>query len=395
MKNLVVLGATGSIGRNTLRVVKEHPDRFNIVGLTADQDVSGMLELCQDFKPKFVVFAQASAAEAFRQLWPTFFPIPEILSGTQAQSNLVSMTEVDCVMAAIVGSAGLLPTLAAVEAGKQVLLANKETLVMAGELILSAAKKSGAVLLPIDSEHNAIFQCLPEVYQQERKGNSVKRIILTASGGPFRQLPLNELKFVTSEQACAHPNWSMGQKISVDSATMLNKGLELIEAHWLFGNITENFEVILHPESIIHSLVEYVDGSVLAQMANPDMRVPIAYALAWPERIPLSVKPLNLLEISQLNFDAVCLNRYPCLALAYEVIQSSGTAPTVLNAANEVAVQAFLMKQIAFPQIAEIIRATLDKLGSQTIVNLETVLEADQQAKLIAKKLLSKSNVAV
>lgn len=394
MINVVILGATGSIGQNTLHVIAQHPDKFRAFALSANNNVDKMLMLCAKHQPRYVVFHDVTAAQQFQnQIKNTQISV-EILVGVEALKQIVALPEVDCVMAAITGAAGLAPTLAAVEAGKRVLLANKETLVMMGELMLAAAKHAKAQLIPIDSEHNAIFQCLPPTFKIGEALSTVQRITLTASGGPFRLTPLSELQYVTPDQACAHPNWSMGRKISVDSATMLNKGLELIEAHWLFGQSLDSIDVVLHPQSIIHSLVEYVDGSVLAQLANPDMCIPIAYALAWPKRIAITTKRLDLTQIATLNFEPVCLKRFPCLHLAREAIRAGGTAPTILNAANEIAVQAFLSNQINFPKIAQIIDAALQHMGGRKADSLAIILEDDAIARKFALQSIT-NNVLV
>jgi 1-deoxy-D-xylulose-5-phosphate reductoisomerase len=315
-----------------------------------------------------------------------------VLSGIAALEQVAVLPEVDAVMAAIVGAAGLRPTLAAARAGKKILLANKETLVMAGNVFMDAVRANGATLLPIDSEHNAIFQALPRGYDGNLAANGVRRILLTASGGPFRDTPLEELHNVTPEQACAHPNWVMGRKISVDSASMMNKGLEVIEAHWLFNAHADDIQVVVHPQSVIHSLVEYVDGSVLAQLGNPDMRTPIAYGLAYPERIDAGVAPLDLFKVATMNFSAPDFERFPCLALAYQALRAAGTAPAVLNAANEVAVAAFLDKQISFLAIPRVIGAVLDSLPVVAVKRLEDVLGADAEARLVAQQQIQKLN---
>jgi len=383
---LTVLGSTGSIGTNTLDVVARHPDRFRIVALTANTQVDLLFQQCVQFKPNYAVMLEEDAATRLRERVKDSGLKTEVLSGTSALEQVASLPEVDAVMAAIVGAAGLRPTLAAANAGKKILLANKETLVMAGNVFMDAVHASGSVLLPIDSEHNAVFQALPRGYNGDFPGNGVRRILLTASGGPFRSTPLNELEHVTPEQACAHPNWVMGRKISVDSASMMNKGLEVIEAHWLFNAGADEIQVVIHPQSVIHSLVEYVDGSVLAQLGNPDMRTPIAYGLAYPDRIDAGVEPLDLFKVATMNFVEPDLKRFPCLALAYKALRAAGTAPAVLNAANEVAVAAFLDKQISFLSIPRVIEAVLEDLPVGQVNSLEDVLTADVEARKTAQK---------
>ena len=392
MQHLTVLGSTGSIGTSTLDVVARHPDKFRIVALTANSQVDLLFRQCQQFKPGYAVMLDEAAAIQLRQRVREAGLSTEVLSGVAALEQVVVLPEVDAVMAAIVGAAGLRPTLAAAHAGKKILLANKETLVMAGNVFMDAVRASGSALLPIDSEHNAIFQALPRGYNGDLAGNGVRRILLTASGGPFRNTPLSELQDVTPEQACAHPNWVMGRKISVDSASMMNKGLEVIEAHWLFNASADDIQVVVHPQSVIHSLVEYVDGSVLAQLGNPDMRTPIAYGLAYPERIDAGVAPLDLFKIATMNFTAPDFERFPCLALAYQALRAAGTAPAVLNAANEVAVAAFLDKQISFLSIPRVIKSVLDALPVGIIACLDDVLGADAEARRAAQQQLKKSS---
>ncbi len=386
MQNLTVLGSTGSIGTSTLDVVARHPDKFKIIALTANSQVDLMLKQCRQFKPDYAVLVDENAATQLRELVQKSGLDVEVLGGVEALEYVSALQEVDAVMAAIVGAAGLRPTLAAARAGKKILLANKETLVMTGNVFMDAVRQSGSALLPIDSEHNAIFQALPRDYDGDLAGNGVRRILLTASGGPFRNTPLSELHDVTPEQACAHPNWVMGRKISVDSATMMNKGLEVIEAHWLFNAGADEIQVVVHPQSVIHSLVEYVDGSVIAQLGNPDMRTPIAYGLAFPERIDSGVAALDLFKVATMNFVAPDFERFPCLALAYQALRTSGTAPAVLNAANEVAVSAFLDNRIAFLDIPKIISETLESMPVNTVNNLEDVIEADAAARRDAQQ---------
>jgi 1-deoxy-D-xylulose-5-phosphate reductoisomerase len=390
MQHITILGSTGSIGTSTLDVVSRHPDRFRIVALSANSQVDLLFKQCMQFKPRYaVLLAEDSAAELRSRVREASLDT-EVLSGIAALEQIVSLPEVDAVMAAIVGAAGLRPTLAAARAGKKILLANKETLVMAGNVFMEAVRAGGAKLLPIDSEHNAIFQALPRGYDGDLAANGVRRILLTASGGPFRNLPLSDLDNVTPEQACTHPNWVMGRKISVDSASMMNKGLEVIEAHWLFSAAADDIQVVVHPQSVIHSLVEYVDGSVLAQLGNPDMRTPIAYGLAYPDRIEAGVEPLDLFDVATLNFSAPDFERFPCLALAYQALRSGGTAPAVLNAANEEAVASFLDRQITFLSIPRVIRAVLDELSVRDVVSLEDVLGADAEARQAAQQQIRK-----
>ncbi len=390
MQQITVLGSTGSIGVSTLDVVARHPDKFSIVALTANTQVDLLFGQCQQFKPGYAVMLDEDAAAQLRQRVQESGLSTVVLSGMAALEQVSVLPEVATVMAAIVGAAGLRPTLAAARAGKKILLANKEILVMAGNVFMDAVRASGSVLLPIDSEHNAIFQALPRGYDGDPAGNGVRRILLTASGGPFRNTPLGELHNVTPEQACAHPNWVMGRKISVDSATMMNKGLEVIEAHWLFGASADDIQVVVHPQSVIHSLVEYVDGSVLAQLGNPDMRTPIAFGLAYPDRIDAGVLPLDLFKVATLNFSAPDFERFPCLALAYQALRAAGTAPAVLNAANEVAVAAFLDQQIAFLSIPRVIEAVLNQLQVSTVSSLGDVLDADAEARSAADQFIRK-----
>lgn len=391
MKGICVLGSTGSIGVSTLDVVARHPDRYRVIALTANRDAEGMAEQCRRHRPELAVMADTKAAACLRGLLSGMASPPDVLAGAQALEMVASLPGVDDVMAAIVGAAGLLPTLAAARAGKRVLLANKEALVVAGEALMSAVAQSGAVLLPIDSEHNAVFQCLPPDYGKGLAAVGVERILLTASGGPFLDTPVAELAQVTPEQACAHPNWDMGRKISVDSATMMNKGLELIEACWLFATRPDRIQVVVHPQSVIHSLVQYVDGSVLAQLGNPDMRTPIAHALAWPERMASGVASLDLFAVHHLDFQAPSLERFPCLALAAKAAEAGGTAPAILNAANEVAVSAFLNRRIGFADIASLVDATLDRLPCEPVGEggLDQLLEADRRARTVAEQSLS------
>ncbi|AHC81198.1 MULTISPECIES: 1-deoxy-D-xylulose-5-phosphate reductoisomerase [Pseudomonas] len=387
-QRITVLGATGSIGLSTLDVIARHPDRYQVFALSGYSRIDELLALCVRHRPTFAVVPNAEAAARLRESLVAAGCATEVLEGEAGLCQVASASEVDAVMAAIVGAAGLRPTLAAVEAGKKVLLANKEALVMSGALFMEAVRRSGAVLLPIDSEHNAIFQCMPGDYARGLSAVGVRRILLTASGGPFRETPVEALLDVTPEQACAHPNWSMGRKISVDSASMMNKGLELIEACWLFDAAPAKVEVVVHPQSVIHSLVDYVDGSVLAQLGNPDMRTPIANALAWPERIDSGVAPLDLFAIARLDFQAPDEQRFPCLRLARQAAEAGNSAPAVLNAANEVAVEAFLQRRIRFPEIAGMIEQVLDQEPVVPLPSLDAVFAADQRARELSREWL-------
>ena len=387
MKQITILGATGSIGISTLDVIDRHSRAYNIFALTGNKKIPLLAEQCAKFNPKYAVVMDAEAAGELVNLLTQNHVSTEVLVGTDALASVSSHEDVDIVMAAIVGSAGLIPTLAAANAGKKVLLANKESLVMAGNLLMQAVDKSGATLLPIDSEHNAIFQCLPRDIKNLSKGG-VSKLLLSASGGPFRGWSLGEMDEVTREQACAHPNWSMGKKISVDSATLMNKGLELIEACWLFDVTYDQIDIVVHPQSIIHSLVQYVDGSVLAQMGNPDMRTPIAHALAWPKRINSGVSDLNLAEIAKLDFEEPDLVNFPCLGLAYEAARVGLDAPVVLNASNEVAVQAFLDGRIGFTQIAEVVADTMGHAIFKEPDSLSGVQESDKEARAISAEII-------
>jgi 1-deoxy-D-xylulose-5-phosphate reductoisomerase len=384
--NLAVLGATGSIGASTLDVVAAHRDRYRVFALTANASADALLELCRIHRPTYGVLSGVSPSKdlekRFREQAQT-----RLLFGAQALEQVAGDPGCEAVMAGIVGAAGLASTLAAVRAGKRVLLANKEALVMAGPLVMRTARESGAKLLPVDSEHNAVFQCLSEV-------KAVRRILLTASGGPFRALPLDKLDAVTPDQACAHPNWVMGRKISVDSATMMNKGLEVIEARWLFDVEAGRIEVLIHPQSIVHSLVEYVDGSVIAQLSNPDMRVPIAHALAYPERIASGARPLDLAALGDLSFERPDHERFPCLPLAYAALRAGGAAPAALNAANEVAVDAFLAGRLPFAAIAGVIEATLDAVPDMDASDLESIMEIDRIARRKAGERIQMARAA-
>ncbi|WP_003295015.1 1-deoxy-D-xylulose-5-phosphate reductoisomerase [Stutzerimonas stutzeri] len=381
---VTVLGATGSIGLSTLDVISRHPDRYAVFALTGFTRLTELRALCAAHRPRFAVVGDEAQALVLQQQLHSDGITTRVMSGEGGLDEVAGHPEVDVVMAAIVGAAGLRPTLAAVQAGKRVLLANKEALVMSGALFMQALRDSSAVLLPIDSEHNAIFQCLPSSYSQGLGAVGVRRILLTASGGPFREFAPQHLADVTPEQACAHPNWSMGRKISVDSASMMNKGLELIEACWLFDARPDQVEVVIHPQSVIHSMVDYVDGSVLAQLGNPDMRTPIAHALAWPERIDSGVSALDLLQIGRLDFQKPDDMRFPCLRLARLAAESGGTAPAMLNAANEVAVDAFLSRRIRFTEIASIIDDVLNREAPVATGCLDDVLAADRRARQLA-----------
>ena len=390
MIGLTILGATGTIGVNTLDVLARHRDRYRPVALTAHRDVDGLLAQCREWRPDYAVMADPEAAARLTAaIAEAGLPV-EVLAGRAGLERVAALPEVDYVMAAIVGAAGLLPTLAAVRAGKRILLANKEALVMSGELFMSEARTHAAVILPIDSEHNAIFQCLPDRLATDGglagiRALGVRRLLLTSSGGPFRELDTTELANVTPEQACAHPNWVMGRKISVDSATMMNKGLELIEACHLFAITPDEVDIVVHPQSVIHSMVEYVDGSMIAQMATPDMRVPIAHALAWPERIDSGALALDLFAVARLSFEPPDETRFPAIRLAYEAAREGGTAAAILNAANEIAVEAFLDGRLPFPAIATVVERTRAGLPAGPADDLEEVLAADRRAREFAE----------
>ena len=389
MSRVSVLGATGSIGVSTLDVIARHPNDYAVYALSGHSRMDVLAEQCVLHRPAYAVVADAVQATALQQRLREQGLATEVVFGKQALNDVAAAPEVDVVMAAIVGAAGLRPTLAAVQAGKRVLLANKEALVMSGALFMQAVRDSGAELLPIDSEHNAIFQCMPASYAQGLARVGVRRILLTASGGPFREFSIDQLAGVTPAQACAHPNWSMGQKISVDSASMMNKGLELIEACWLFDAHPDQVEVVVHPQSVVHSLVDYVDGSVLAQLGNPDMRTPIAHALAWPQRIDSGVSALDLLTIGRLDFQAPDDLRFPCLRLARQAAASGGTACAILNAANEVAVAAFLSGRMGFTDIPVMIEHTLNAVPGEAVQDLDHILLADRAARDHAERWLA------
>lgn len=384
MQNITILGSTGSIGTSTLDVIARHPDKYRVVALTGNRQVDLLFRQCVQFKPAMAVLLDEISASRLRTMLQEAGIKTDVLCGVSALEQVCVLPEVDAVMAAIVGAAGLRPTLAAAHAGKKILLANKETLVMSGNIFMDAVRASGSALLPIDSEHNAIFQALPRAYDGNMAGSGVRRILLTASGGPFRNTPIDALQHVTPDQACSHPNWVMGRKISVDSASMMNKGLEIIEAHWLFNAPADDIQVVIHPQSVIHSLVEYVDGSVIAQLGNPDMRTPIAYGLAYPERIDSGVAPLDLFKIATLSFTEPDFTRFPCLSLAYQALRTAGTAPAILNAANEVAVASFLDSEISFLSIPRVIEAVLNTLPVSRVTCLDDVLEADELARIAA-----------
>ena len=394
MKQLTLLGSTGSIGCSTLDVVRHNPDSFAVTALVAGKNVARMAEQCLEFTPRYAVMDDAASARELKETLAQHGSRTEVLSGQQAACDMAALDEVDQVMAAIVGAAGLLPTLAAIRAGKRVLLANKESLVTCGRLFMEAVKESGAQLLPVDSEHNAIFQSLPQPFQRnlgyaDLEQNGVASILLTGSGGPFRETPLSELAAMTPDQACRHPNWSMGRKISVDSATMMNKGLEYIEARWLFNASARQMEVLIHPQSVIHSMVRYLDGSVLAQLGEPDMRTPIAHTMAWPDRVSSGVKALDFCSLSTLSFAAPDYDRYPCLKLAMEAFEQGQAATTALNAANEVTVAAFLDSRIRFTDIAALNLSVLERMDLREPQSIEDVLAVDALARETAQKQVS------
>ncbi|HEY0841975.1 1-deoxy-D-xylulose-5-phosphate reductoisomerase [Methylotenera sp.] len=391
IQQVTILGATGTIGTQTLDVISQHPDRFGVFALTASTSVQGLFDLCVKYKPLYAVMLSPTAASALEAQLKNAGIATTVLQGEDALSQVASHPDVDVVMAAIVGAAGLHPAMAAAKTGKRILLANKETLVMAGSLFMQAVIDGGATLLPIDSEHNAIFQVMP--YQRTRilADMGVKRILLTASGGPFRNATIEQLRNVTRAQALNHPNWVMGPKITIDSATMMNKGLEVIEAHWLFNATSSQIEVVVHPQSVIHSMVEYNDGSVLAQLGNPDMRTPIAYGLGYPDRLVSGVSSLDLLKIGRLDFCAPDQNMFPCLRLAYEALDAGGTAPAILNAANEVAVEAFLADQIKFMQIPALIESVLSTSDIEAVTSIPQLVDVDAVARRVARDWLTAS----
>lgn len=390
-QNITVLGSTGSIGLSTLDICRQHPHRYNVVALAANRDVEGLLSQCMEFGPEYVVMADADcAAELEARLQQAGNEkVPEVLTGAEAMDQIAALEKNDMVMAAIVGAAGLKPALAAVKAGKKLLLANKEALVLSGHMFIETARQNNAQILPIDSEHNAIYQCLPQGFSGNLKALGVTRLMLTASGGPFLNTPAEKLLNVTPAQAVAHPNWDMGKKISVDSATMMNKGLEVIEARWLFDVSPDDIHVVVHPQSVIHSMVEYNDGSVLAQMGNPDMRTPIAHAMAWPERIESGVEKLNLFDVARLDFVEPDYHRFPCLRLAFDALKEKDSAPAILNAANEMTVQAFLDDKIGFMDIAVINEKVLASIESEDSDSIEHLLEVDSKARALAVSFIS------
>ena len=392
MRKVAILGATGSIGASALDVIARHPQRFRVTALAAHRKVDELVALCVRFKPELAVIADAAFEPSLRDRLARAGLPTRVASGEKGLREAAASADCDTVIAAIVGAAGLDSTLAAARAGKRVLLANKEAVVMAGALLLEALKAGGGELIPIDSEHNAIFQCLPQSGlpggRPDLARAGVRRVLLTASGGPFRGRTRADLAAITPEQACAHPNWVMGRKISVDSATLMNKGLEVIEAHWLFGAAPEQIDVVVHRESIVHSLVEYVDGSVLAQLGSPDMRTALAHALAWPERIEAGVADLDLMKIGQLNFQAPDRDTFRCLDLAYRALAAGGTAPTILNAANEIAVAAFLERSLPFLAISELIEATLAAVPAEAATDVDTLIHADLTARERAQRII-------
>lgn len=384
MENIVILGSTGSIGCNALQVIKLHKDKYKVFALTANKNVDLLTKQCLEFQPYYAVVLNQDANQQLKQNLLTLDLKTIVLENSESLDWLASHVDTSTVISAIVGAAGLKPTLAAANSGKKILLANKETLVMAGELFVKAVNHSKATLIPIDSEHNAILQVLPQNKKLNYKSNGIRKILLTASGGPFRTFSEEQLLHVTPKEALRHPNWIMGQKITIDSATMMNKGLEIIEAFWLFGIPASDIEVVIHPQSIIHSLVEYIDGSTLAQLGNPDMRTPIAYALSHPGRIESGVLGLDLIKTKKLDFEAPDLNKFPCLSLAYKALSMGHNAPTILNAANEVAVEAFLNESIRFNQIAILIEFCMNTIKSQSLDSIDTVLDVDQNTRDLA-----------
>jgi len=385
---VAILGSTGSIGASTLDIVRRHPDRYRVLALTAHRSVDTLASQCAEFGAKYAAIGDESLAGDLKKALADRHCKTEVLAGADGLTQAATLPGADIVMAAIVGAAGLMPTFMAARAGKKILLANKESLVIAGRIFMQAAKEGGATVLPVDSEHNAIFQALPASFADGLEAAGVERIILTASGGPFLDRPLGELRDMTPDQACKHPNWEMGRKISVDSATLMNKGLEVIEAHWFFNAAPEQLEVLIHPQSIVHSMVAYRDGSVLAQLGTPDMRSPIAYALAWPDRIEAGVKRLNLAEVADLSFRKPDLQRFPCLNLAFAAMREGENMPVVLNAANEIAVQAFLDRNIRFDQIHSLVSETMDRSQHEIVHSLQDVLEQDAMARRAATTIL-------
>jgi len=385
---ITILGSTGSIGESTLDVLRQHPDKFSVVALTANKNAASLYQQCVEFRPKYAVLADPDGLHDLQQRLGKECPDTELLTGVEGLELVAGFPEAQFVMAAIVGAAGLLPALAAVKAGKRLLLANKEALVISGALFLDEAARNGAEILPIDSEHNAVFQCLPTDFSRGLSSVGVRRILLTASGGPFRKTPLNQLAKILPEQACVHPNWDMGRKISVDSATMMNKGLEVIEACFLFRATPQDVKVVLHPQSVIHSLVEYTDGSMLAQLGNPDMRTPIAHALSWPDRMESGVASLDLFAVARLDFEPPDRQRFPCLGLAYQAMERGGSCPAILNAANEVAVESFLNGSLAFTGIPKVIESVMTKIPSVETSGLDEILEIDREVRTVAQQMI-------
>ncbi len=387
-RRLTILGATGSIGASTLEVVARHPDRFDVVAVAANSNADKLAALCRQFRPAYAALSDRTAAAALARTLAAEGASTRVLAGAESLIEVATLPEVDTELAGIVGAAGLHSTIAAARAGKRILLANKEALVIGGACFMQAVADGGATLLPIDSEHNPVFQCLPKAYARDPRTAGIRRIWLTASGGPFLTNPVAELSRMTPAEACAHPNWSMGRKISVDSATMMNKGLEVIEAHWLFGVPREQITVVIHPQSVIHALVEYVDGSVLAEFGHPDMRTPIAHALAYPERIESGAPPLTVAALAGLSFEAPDLARFPCLRLAFDALDAGGTAPAILNAANEIAVGAFLAGLIRFTDIAASCARTLERVAARPMTLLDDALRADAEARRYTRESL-------
>lgn len=390
VQQVTILGATGTIGIQTLDVIARHPDQFSVFALTANRNLESLFEQCQQFKPVYAVMLDEASAEMLRLKLKQAGSDTEVLSGVHALEHVSSHPQTNIVMAAIVGAAGLIPAIAAAKAGKRILLANKETLVMAGKLFMQAVENGGATLLPIDSEHNAIFQVMPAQRRAHLKDYGIRKILLTASGGPFLKATVAELENVTVKQALNHPNWVMGPKITIDSATLMNKGLEVIEAHWLFNASPAQIEVVVHPQSVIHSMVEYVDGSVLAQLGNPDMRTPIAYALGYPERLESGVNSLDLFKIAHLDFEVPDTQRFPCLRLAFDALKLGGNAAAILNAANEVAVEAFIQEKIRFNDIPRLIESALEVSKISDVTDLEMLVATDKQARLDADEWIAK-----
>lgn len=393
MLNVTILGSTGTIGKQTLDVIARHPTKFNLFALTANTNVDLLFAQCLQYSPRYAALLNSAGGEQLEQKLKSTGSATQVLTGIEAMEMLSAHVEVDVVMAAIVGAAGLRPAIAAANAGKRILLANKETLVMSGNLFMQAIAEGGATLLPIDSEHNAIFQVMPTDQSHDLVKSGIKRILLTASGGPFRQFSAKQLQTVTLAQALNHPNWVMGTKITIDSATLMNKGLEVIEAHWLFNAPAEKIEVVVHPQSVIHSMVEYVDGSVLAQLGNPDMRTPIAYGLGYPERLESGVGSLDFMALAKLEFEAPDTTRFPCLRLAYDTLKIGGTAPTILNGVNEIAVAAFIEQQIQFTDIPKMIESVLQNMSIEEVTSLEQVIATDMLARQYAQEWMNRKGM--